>query len=115
MPKSGLLIAQNVLDGPTSIRADQTAQRLTGEPFSQTQPIWYQDPAHSPTSPAPHGVGLFRQHFTLDTALDQATLSIFADPRYEVWVDGHWISKFMPLVPHKLSILNSQNRFLLVY
>lgn len=53
--------------------------------FGETIPIW----AHT-GPPAPHEVVLFRHMFTLEEPVSAAELSIFADTRYEVWVDGHW-------------------------
>jgi alpha-L-rhamnosidase len=51
-------------------------------------PIWAHD-----NQPAPHEVTLFRHRFALDKELDQASLHIFADTRYEVWIDGVWIGR----------------------
>ncbi len=56
--------------------------------FTQNYPIW----AHAST-PAPHEVVLFRHTFTLNERLDDAELLIFADTRYEVWVDGSWVGR----------------------
>jgi hypothetical protein len=58
------------------------------ELFYQDTPIW----AHS-NAPAPHEVALFRHTFTLDMALPAAELHIFADTRYEVWIDGVWTGR----------------------
>lgn len=48
-------------------------------------PIW----AHA-GEPAQHEVVLFRRLFDLATPLDATELEIFADTRYELWVDGVW-------------------------
>jgi len=56
--------------------------------FSQNHPVW----AHA-SNPASHEVGLFRHTFTLDEQLANAELAIFADTRYEVWVDGSWVGR----------------------
>ncbi len=42
---------------------------------------------------APHEVTLFRHRFTLDAPLDAPSLHIFADTRYEVWLDGEWLGR----------------------
>ncbi len=51
-------------------------------------PIW----AHS-SDPASHEVVLFRRTFILDQELQNTTLFIFADTRYEVWIDGTWVGR----------------------
>jgi hypothetical protein len=56
--------------------------------FNQNFPIW----AHS-NPPAPHEVALFRQNVELKESLEAAKLQIFADPRYEVWIDGKFIGR----------------------
>ena len=56
--------------------------------FSQNPAIWVY-----PTSPAAHEVALFRRTFTLDELLSGAALAIFADTRYQVWLDGAWIGR----------------------
>jgi len=56
--------------------------------FSQNQPIW----VHT-NPPASHEIALFRHTFTLDVPLVGAELSIFADTRYEVWLDGAWVGR----------------------
>lgn len=43
--------------------------------------------------PAPHEVALFRHSFTLAGELSGATLEIFADTRYELWLDGRWLGR----------------------
>lgn len=56
--------------------------------FEQAQAIW----PHN-RSPAPHEVALFRRAFSLPETADRATLNIFADTRYEVWLDSRWIGR----------------------
>jgi hypothetical protein len=56
--------------------------------FSQNRPIW----AHS-SVPAAHEVVLFRRTFTLAERLEDAQLALFADTRYEAWVDGSWVGR----------------------
>ena len=63
-------------------------QVLNPDTIWQDQAIW----AHS-GAPAAHEVALFRHKFTLDANLDDAELHIFADTRYEVWVDGSWVGR----------------------
>jgi alpha-L-rhamnosidase len=53
--------------------------------FLNNQAIW----AHG-GRPAAHEVALFRHRFVLPKAITKAELLIFADTRYEVWVDGQW-------------------------
>lgn len=61
---------------------------LTSGGFERAQAIW----PHGET-PAPHEVALFRRIFTLPEPAHGVTLSIFADTRYEVWVDGIWVGR----------------------
>jgi alpha-L-rhamnosidase len=56
--------------------------------FARNLPLW----AHDGT-PASHEVVLFRHRFTVATTLADARLHIFADTRYEVWVDGQWLGR----------------------
>ena len=56
--------------------------------FIQNQPIWV-----NANPPASHAVALFRHTFTLDEPRVVAELSIFADTRYEVWLDGAWVGR----------------------
>lgn len=51
--------------------------------FPQDVPIW----AHADL-PAMHEVSLFRHTFLLEEDLESVELRIFADTRYEVWLDG---------------------------
>lgn len=57
-------------------------------PFQLNTPIW----AHN-TTPAQHEVVLFRRTFRLTRSLDTAELEIFADTRYEAWLDGVWLGR----------------------
>ncbi len=56
--------------------------------FSQNLPIW----VHA-NPPASQEVALFRHIFTPDGPIAGAELSIFADTRYEVWLDGAWVGR----------------------
>lgn len=48
----------------------------------------------SHTDPPPrHEVTLFRHTFTLTRPISRSTLAIFADTRYEVWIDGEWTGR----------------------
>ncbi len=60
---------------------------IVGQPdtFVQISAIW----PHS-ASPGPHEIALFRGTFTLDETSEDTLLHIFADTRYELWVDGVW-------------------------
>ncbi|MCB9136337.1 MAG: alpha-L-rhamnosidase [Anaerolineales bacterium] len=51
-------------------------------------PIWPTDEA-----PAGHAVALFRKLFTRPEGFEQVQLAIFADTRYEVWVDGQFVGR----------------------
>ncbi|MGB0388082.1 MAG: MGH1-like glycoside hydrolase domain-containing protein [Ardenticatenaceae bacterium] len=56
--------------------------------FPQTPAIW----SHDGTSAAQETV-LFRHHFTTDESLTASQLRIFADTRYEIWLDGEWVGR----------------------
>ena len=56
--------------------------------FQFTPSIW----AHT-ALPASPEVVLFRHGFRSDRLLHSAELHIFADTRYEVWIDGQWIGR----------------------
>ncbi len=49
-------------------------------------PIWADT-----TLPGSNEVALFREPFTLSETLASAKLAIFADTRYEAWLDGAWV------------------------
>lgn len=55
------------------------------DPFGAAPAIW----SHA-RPPATHEVALFRNTFTLAAPLDSAMFEIFADTRYELWLDGTW-------------------------
>jgi len=57
-------------------------------PRVQSGSIW----SHN-TEAAAHEVTLFRHTFSLETSLTEAELTIFADTRYEVWIDGTWVGR----------------------
>lgn len=59
----------------------------SGEPTSDN-PIW----VHI-SEPAPHEIALFRHTFSLEAPLSDAEIHIFADTRYEVWLDGLWVGR----------------------
>lgn len=56
--------------------------------FLLDSPIW----SHS-KPPAPHETVLFRHQMNLESSLLDAELLIFADTRYEIWLDGTWIGR----------------------
>ncbi len=58
------------------------------DPFLKDAPIW----AHS-GSPAPQEVALFRHTFTVSEPVSGVRLAIFADTRYQVWIDGAFIGR----------------------
>lgn len=66
-------------------------------PFQLDTPIW----AHN-TTPAQHEVVLFRRTFRLTRSLDTAELEIFADTRYEAWLDGVWLGRGPARFSHTL-------------
>jgi alpha-L-rhamnosidase len=65
-------------DGKTNLEAEDS---LTGKP------IW----ADGDTSEGT--VALFRYHFSLPAGMDPLEISIIADTRYEVWLDGNWLGR----------------------
>ncbi len=56
--------------------------------FEDSTPIWVHDHA-----PDPHEIAMFRHTFTLNAPLTSTQLAMFADTRYEVWVDGAWVGR----------------------
>lgn len=58
------------------------------EPFAWVTPIW----AHQ-RPPAEHEVALFRAQVSLREGVTSAALQIFADTRYEAWVDGAFVGR----------------------
>ena len=61
---------------------------MRSTPIQLDAPIWAHDKA-----PEQHEVVLFRRAFDLDRPLEAAELQIFADTRYELWVDGTWLGR----------------------
>lgn len=58
------------------------------EPFAGVAPIWaHQQP------PAEHEVALFRTQVLLREGAPSAALQVFADTRYEAWVDGVFVGR----------------------
>lgn len=51
-------------------------------------PIWPTDEA-----PTGHAVALFRKRFTRLEGFENLQLSVFADTRYEVWIDGQFLGR----------------------
>lgn len=60
----------------------------TAEDFGSESAIW---PANAAKRDGE--VALFRRTFTLAEALATTTLDVFADTRYEVWLDGQWVGR----------------------
>jgi alpha-L-rhamnosidase len=56
--------------------------------FLQNHSIW----VHS-SAPDSHEVVLFRHPFTLTKKLEEAQFLVFADTRYEMWIDGAWVGR----------------------
>jgi len=56
--------------------------------FAQTGAIWVHD-----QPPDAHEVVLFRHTFVLDTPLTNTEFVLFADTRYEAWINGTWIGR----------------------
>lgn len=56
--------------------------------FALNQPIW-----PSASTPQPHEVALFRLSFNLSQSLAQVELQLFADTRYQAWIDGYFIGR----------------------
>ncbi|MBN1667931.1 MAG: hypothetical protein JW862_12625, partial [Anaerolineales bacterium] len=63
---------------PLVYQPDQFAQ--------QSRPIWLHQQI-----PMEHEVVLFRRSFPLDAPVENVELAIFADTRYQVWLDGYWL------------------------
>lgn len=79
-----LLVALSLL---TSYPAAPVVAQASTSPYLQGQPIW------AAGSAAPGSVALFRYRFTLGRAAAEARLAIFADTRYEAWLDGRWLGR----------------------
>ena len=56
--------------------------------FALNQPIW-----PSASTPQPHAIALFRLSFNLPQSLPEAELQLFADTRYQAWMDGDFIGR----------------------
>jgi hypothetical protein len=56
--------------------------------FAHMPSIWAHD-----QSPSAHEVALFRHRFDLEREAVRPRLAIFADTRYEIWIDGHWLGR----------------------
>lgn len=93
-----LLLLPGYLAGRESIVRGQEPQDPTNnlylplliqpDLFSQNLPIW----AHN-QPPSSHEIALFRRTILLQQPLENTELQIFADTRYELWVDGVWIGR----------------------
>lgn len=64
------------------------AMRSSTAAFLGDSMIW----AHS-SEPAPFEVALFRCEFAVDDPLAAPELILFADTRYEAWLDGQWVGR----------------------
>lgn len=60
----------------------------TPPPPLRATPIWVNN-----QEPGMHAVGLFRHRFTLSQPMIDGELAIFADTRYEAWLDGEWVGR----------------------
>ncbi len=69
--------------GPAEQPAPTEAQQVTGESFADVPAIW---PHHQ--HPFGHEVALFRHTFWIEQPIASARLAVFADTRYELWLDG---------------------------
>jgi len=56
--------------------------------FSAVVPIWPHD-----QPPAAHEVALFRHTFDVARSTTMPQVQLFADTRYEVWLDGRWLGR----------------------
>lgn len=84
-PWPGASALESILDSSTLFIP---IVRNEGEENTDPRPIW----SHRDV-PALHEVNLFRKTFTIEESLEQADLQIFADTRYQVWVDGIWLGQ----------------------
>jgi alpha-L-rhamnosidase len=57
-------------------------------PFFGAEPIWATN-----ALPSGHTVALFRAAFALPEGNEKLQVRIFADTRYEVWLDGQWVGR----------------------
>ncbi len=100
----GVLMAITILLSPRSNSSSFLAD-LKSKLTAQKTPIWVSDGisvvqleqkdqgVNLEEYPSQNQVALFRGIFDADRVLQDAQLSIFADTRYEVWVDGKWIGR----------------------
>jgi alpha-L-rhamnosidase len=56
--------------------------------FYLNQPIWA-----SESQTQPHEVALFRLSFNVPQSLTDVELHLFADTRYQAWLDGDWVGR----------------------
>lgn len=70
-------------EAATQQPASAEARYGEGDAFAGTPAIW---PHHQ--RPLAHEVALFRHTFTIERPIAQARLAVFADTRYELWLDG---------------------------
>ncbi len=75
-------------DAATQQPASTEVSRGKDDAFASTPAIW---PHHR--QPLTHEVALFRHTFSTDVPLSNVRLAIFADTRYEVWLDDVWIGR----------------------
>lgn len=61
--------------------------------LSTVPAIWPQTERSLTDPPPAHEVALFRRTFSIAAPLRNAELAVFADTRYELWLDGTWIGR----------------------
>jgi alpha-L-rhamnosidase len=71
---------------PLSPAADGKIDLKAGDSLTGT-PIW------TGSETAEGTVALFRRHFSLPADMNPLEISVIADTRYEVWLDGNWIGR----------------------
>jgi len=88
--RPGYTIPVNVPVDPEAPSATSVYLPLVwrADPILDDAPIW----AHS-EAPIGTEVTLFRHEFSSNDLLQEAELHIFADTRYEVWLDGAWLGR----------------------
>jgi hypothetical protein len=82
------LISNNFSKGSLAVTSVYLPLVIRPDPFVLDSPIWSHDGA-----PAGHEVSFFRMTFDPTENLENAELHIFADTRYEVWMDGVWVGR----------------------
>jgi alpha-L-rhamnosidase len=93
---AGAARAQATLSSPIGSHADLTSVgsqiylpvMLNAGDFYRNQPIWAPD-----SQSGAHQVVLFRIEFNLSQSLTEVELTLFADTRYQVWLDGNWVGR----------------------